>query len=35
MTDDVFARAWGGEFGRELCGMAETCGEKSNERLEY
>ena len=27
ITDDVFARAWGGEFGRELCGMAETRGE--------
>ena len=28
ITDDVFAKAWDGEFGRELCGMAETCGEK-------
>ena len=26
-TDGVFARAWGGEFGRELCVMADTCGE--------
>ena len=26
-TDGVFARAWGGEFGRELCGMADTCCE--------
>ena len=27
VTDDVFARAWGGEFGRELCEVAETRGE--------
>ena len=33
ITDDVFARAWGGEFGRELCGMAETCGEKTMSAL--
>ena len=26
-TDGVFARAWGGELGRELCGMADACGE--------
>ena len=39
-TDDVFARAWGGEFGRELYGMADTCGETttsalSNEETSY
>ena len=33
ITDDVFARAWGGEFGRELCGMAETRGEKTMSTL--
>ena len=33
ITDDVFARAWGGEFGRELCGMAETRGEKTMSAL--
>ena len=32
-TDDVFARAWGGEFGRQLCGMAETRGEKTMSTL--
>ena len=27
VTDDVFARAWSGEVGRELCGTAETTRE--------
>ena len=33
VTDDVSARAWGGEFGRELCGMAETHGETAMSTL--
>ena len=33
ISDDVFARAWGGEFGRELCGMAETRGENTMSTL--
>ena len=31
--DDVFARARGGELGRELCGMADTCGETTMSTL--
>ena len=26
VADDVIARAWGGEIGRELCEMAEAHG---------
>ena len=32
-TGDVFARARGGELGRELCGMADTCGETTMSTL--
>ena len=32
-TDGVFARAWGGELGRELCGMADACGETTMSTL--
>ena len=29
VADDVFARAWGGELGRELCRMAEPLGKNA------
>ena len=29
VVDDVFAGAWGGELGRELCGMAESHGKNT------
>ena len=32
-TDSVFARAWSGELGRELCGMADACGETTMSTL--
>ena len=32
-ADSVFARAWGGEFGRELCGMADASGETTMSTL--
>ena len=32
-NDDVFARAWSGEFGRELCRMTDTCGETTMNTL--
>ena len=34
-TGGVFAKAWSGEFGRELRGMADSCGGEHNELVEY